>query len=414
MRLPTHITDSRPTGKPAPMVPAIDALRGYCALMVILPHCWMAAGFPPLDRGPLLALVCAGGLGVDFFFVISGFVLFLPVARTGRFGSVRAYAARRAARIVPAYWVSVISLAALYPLLTGAPAIVTTREGLTALGIHLLFLQHEVPDWLRRTIGAMPGMGFGVNTALWSLSVEVCFYVALPLLAGSFRRRPGVGLAVGLATALAWRALAFRLPSVASVVGVAAATDATRPRLATQFPGYAGHFALGMAAAWLFTCRFGERRDLGGRRVSAVAAGAFAVLLAAAVRAGQYGVERSYPSFYARYLWDLFPAAVFTVLLLALALAPRRLEAVVANPVARWLGTVSYGVYLWHWVAIHLAVRTLGLAGDGRLQTFLLLVAVVAPASVLAGWLSLVLVERPVLRRVRARLARSTTPVRVE
>ena len=78
-------------------VPAVDGFRGIAALLVLIFHCWTMTD-PPLDTGPVRAFVASAGLGVDFFFVISGFVLFLPVVlRAGVFGSVRSYAVRRAA-----------------------------------------------------------------------------------------------------------------------------------------------------------------------------------------------------------------------------------------------------------------------------------------------------------------------------
>ncbi len=77
-------------------VPAIDGLRGYAALTVLLIHVTYYSGRPPLDQGIIRSVLVSGYMGVDFFFVISGFVLFLPaVTNKGRLGNLRSYAERR-------------------------------------------------------------------------------------------------------------------------------------------------------------------------------------------------------------------------------------------------------------------------------------------------------------------------------
>jgi len=84
-------------------VGALEGLRGYAALLMVVYHAWVLTGGPLLGGGR--AVLSGGFLAVDLFFVLSAFVLTLPAARTGSFGSWRDYALRRAARILPAYYV---------------------------------------------------------------------------------------------------------------------------------------------------------------------------------------------------------------------------------------------------------------------------------------------------------------------
>lgn len=387
------------------VVPAVDGFRGYSALLVVLFHCWLFVN-PPLDGGPLRALVAASFLGVDYFFVISGFVLFLPIVRRGgTFGSVKAYAVRRVGRIVPAYYLNLAGLVLAYPLFTGFSIPLASLGGTITLLIHLLFLQYAVPAWLGRLLN-WSGMGFGINGVLWSLTIEMIFYCVLPLAAARYARHPLLGLAAAIITALGWRALVLHLPSIGSVVGMARVASGPNLHLLTQFPGFLGHFGLGMTAAWLFVeaHRGGTRSP--GWKVGAVAAQviSLAALLGAMWAVGRSEAEQSV--WHLLWVRGLAPALAFAGLLTATVLASERAQWLCANRLARWLGDVSYGVYLWHVVLIGLVTRALGAVNTGRNTTFAELLLLVVPMSLLAGWLSRRLVEEPAIRYARTRARR--------
>ncbi len=391
-------------------LPALDGYRGLAALCVTIYHCWLFTD-APLDRGLLRALVAALGLGVEMFFVLSGFVLFLPVVRHGgRFGSLGAYARRRAARIFPAYFVALVLQAALAPWLAGVPSPFLSLGGLATFASHLLFLQHETPRWFLHALGwSGPVMGFGVNGALWSLSVEVLFYAALPLVAGAFFRHPGRGLVLAVAGGAAWRAMAWSAPSLAAATGAATAVGGAVPRLVEQIPGFAGQFACGMAAAWLFAQATapapnpGRAQGLAAwvrRHAAALVALGGAALLASLVAAGALGGASG--GVYARQLDDLLPAAAFALLLLATPLADSRLAGLASSRVARWTGDVSYGCFLWHLPLILFFTNVLGILrgpGDGA---FLGLCAVVVPSALGFGWLSRHWIEEPAMAWARS------------
>jgi peptidoglycan/LPS O-acetylase OafA/YrhL len=387
-------------------VPAIDGFRGYAAIAVVLFHVMYSTARPPLDRGILRSVLVSGYMGVDFFFVISGFVLFLPVVTSGgRFGDVRSYGVRRAARILPAYYLLLLGVVVLHPLITAVRADLpwTSWRGAVSLVLHMTFLEH--------TVGLVMNLpeGFAVHGAIWTLSLEAMFYVLLPLVAAWYFRRPVLGLVLALAGAALWTTLvtqqAVRIP------GTGGPHSYTRVILVTQLPTYLGHFAAGMTAAWLFV----RLRDGGQRLVTQAAvpvqALALVVVLLGMRAAGMRDIARGGSPYgdkvvgwrYDHWTGTAYIGVAFAVLLLATALAPRWAQWPVTNRFARAAGDASYGTYLWHLVIIGFAVETLGLVADGTNGPFFKMLPIALVGSLVAGWLSFRLVERPVVRWARRR-----------
>jgi acetyltransferase len=307
-------------------------------------------------------------LGVVLFFVLSGFLLYRPFLAAAHgerpFPALRAYAARRAARLLPAYW---FALAGSYVLLA--------------------WLQHP----LRATAGELPvflmfGQNYLAETAkhldppMWSLAVEVSFYAALPLvgflaLRAGPRRAAQLALCGGLALAgIAYTALSI----VRAWPWTATAT----------LPIHLTEFAAGMAVAVLL-----HRRGLSRRAGFAlIAVGAALVVgdalwheLTAGVRAAQC------------ILRDLPAALGFALVVAAVAAAPLRNRALVAAPV-RALGTLSYAIYLWHYLAI-MYLRARGEWPAEMAEALGLTLALTLPVAALS-WFA---IERPALRWARRR-----------
>src|SRR5919108_4947140 len=191
------------------VVPALDGFRGLAVLWIVVGHCWNEVGRPPLDRGVGLNVLTSSYAGLDLLFIVSGFVLFPPAAlNNGSLGDLPSYFRRRFARIVPAYWVAIILVILFNPLLTTAnvPLPGTSMAGNSALLIHLSFLHEEV-------YGGSIRNGFGADGVIWTLSIEMIFYVTLPLVAAWWYRRPFLGLALAFAGAKGWQYLAIHASS---------------------------------------------------------------------------------------------------------------------------------------------------------------------------------------------------------
>jgi peptidoglycan/LPS O-acetylase OafA/YrhL len=377
-------SDARPPASEA--VPVLDGLRGLAALLIVVYHAWLLSGQATLGDGPVRDLLSSGFLSVTMFFALSGFVLFLPVARRdGDFGSVRRYAVRRVARIVPAYYVVLALCALAFPLLSTGERL-SDQVSPASLLAHLTLTQNEA----RLVPGYDGALGLGVDPVVWTLSLEVAFYALLPFVAGWFWRHPWLGLLVPLALGIVLRSLL-----------AGSADTRTAALVLSSFPLHAAEFAAGMLAAHVYVARRPSPRSAAVLAAAGVG-GIVAILVAVGGPDGsdvRAAVQRDVVAM------ALLPLAC-GLALVGLAASPARVKAPLASRVARWLGAVSYGTFLVHFPVIMLAVHALGFSRDGGRGDFLALVAFCVPVSLLLGWLSWVVVERPARR-----LARRVTPV---
>jgi peptidoglycan/LPS O-acetylase OafA/YrhL len=372
------MTDDGPTRSGPLYVATFDGIRGFVVLTVVMAHVFYFTGWAP---GPefLLGLRRSVFFSVDFLFLISGFVLFLPVVARGRFGSVRSYALRRIGRIVPAYYVSIaitLAVLAVFPPFIPAP------NDAPAVLAHLGFVQFQAYG--------QPFVGLGMNGVWWTLSTIALFYVTLPLIAGRYLRHPFLGLALAILIAVPWQLY----------VGDPLHDSATS--WSAQFPYFLDDFAIGMTAAAVYVAL---RRGLPAQRlrrasmwVLVPATIALVVLLYVSGRA----VARGETVIYAEGpLLSVAVAAAFAIVVVASAFAPRAVQWPLANPVSRWLGEISFGVFLYHFILIYLGLHLLRIPPDGSLASMIDLAAFVVPASLVVAWVSHVTIERPLRERIR-------------
>lgn len=356
--------------------PGLDGLRALAAFWVLAFHCWIRTGAGPLDGlGPLAAVVRSGSLGVEVFFVLSGFVLTLGLLERGLGApgqvSTTARAAwwpfvvRRGARLLPAVWVVLavsVATASLHQADSGAVRRAITPESIVANATLLGGVARLLPSYE----GAI---GFAVDPVIWSLTPELLFSLVIVAALPLVRRWPSgsLGLLVGGGVALRLAAPSAELLSVASP-------------LLTAFP-------VGVAGALLIH----RRSDLAG---SVVLLGAGIVVLLAVVL--------TRPDLSPGALKDEIALSGWLPVVVALASAclcvglvsestrglGRRLPAL--------LGRWSYGIYLWHFPLVGFLVWTVGVPADGSTSSVLLTFAIATPLAVAAGAASYRWIESPV------------------
>jgi peptidoglycan/LPS O-acetylase OafA/YrhL len=387
-------------GHRIPVVPSFDGYRAYAILFVCLFHIFQVSGAFSAAGDSAVGVISWGILprSLDVLFIVSGFVIYLPtVVRDGDFGRISAFAIRRAARLVPAYYVTLLIALLLLGVVASSPGI----PGAGTIMAHFAVLQTPallLVDQFR--------LGLGVVPPVWTLSVEVGFYVVLPLLAVWYFRHPLVGLVAAAAIVLVWRELAENADWVAGLFGANLSSDADHwidTFYASQFPSWTLALATGMTGAWAYVRlrdRFSPERlarlAIGG---TAIAGG---ILILEIYLAGHGAVHDVSPfeGLFAResLLVTLGYPLVLGALLVGFALLPEKAQFPCAVPAIRWIGDISYAIYLIHLAVIWFALREFSLPGDGSIGAVLAWCVVVYPVSILYAYLSARFLERPVRR----------------
>jgi peptidoglycan/LPS O-acetylase OafA/YrhL len=366
-----------PAAGARPRLDALDGLRGLAALAIVVLHVWMYtygdAGHPP--KHLLDFAIGELRLGVAVFFLLSGYLLYRPfvtAALDGRDGpDLRAYALRRAARILPAYWAT-LALAFFLLRALDHPMQIDAAQ----LPIFLAFLENH----FEQTAGRL-------DPPMWTLAVEAAFYAFLPV-AGAAALRLGGGRGRQLAAALAVVA--------GGVVATVLATELSWPDTVTNsLPLHLADFGAGMTVAVLV-----HRRTVGrAAAIALLAAGAALIVANSSWHALELG------SLHVRRLVADVPGiAGFALVVGALVASPVRARLLASRP-ARWLGSVSYGMYLVHYLVIFW-LRSTDRWPETLGRALVTTLAITVPLAII----SYNVIERPAMLWARRRLARRRAP----
>ena len=363
-------------------LPGLDLLRAVAIGWVMLYHASLYDLVPggnwPVDFG---------WMGVDLFFVLSGFLIASQLLRPWAAGERPDYGRfflRRAFRTLPAYAV----VLAVYALVPAA----RDRDHMQPLWTFLTFTQNF-------TIHIAPAQAF---SHAWSLCVEEQFYLVFPLAVALLAIRPSAAKAMTALVAILVLGMALRgwfwLHDVARTpFDLAADPRPGRYMHLIYYPTWTRLDGLlaGIGAALLMTFRPGVWRVLSGRPNLLLASGLVgvggAILLFGDQIAGFYGAVFGYP--------------LLSVSMAALVIAGSSAKSVIgrrAIPGAGALAAASYSLYLSHKSVYHWA-GTLPITAD--LKPFILPVAILAALAV--GAVLYRLVERPFLD-LRDRLSQPT------
>lgn len=366
--------------------PALDGYRAIAAFMVLTTHVAFNSG---------IVVVNAWGhvfhrfdFGVTLFFVISGFLLYRPWSRSAMLNrespSTATYAARRILRVVPAWFIAALVVLATLPSISPSPVQWACNLTLTQIYVNKC---------------SVNGM-----TQMWSLAVELAFYAILPAIAyvaGRIRRgRPDASML--------WQfAVVTAVALIGWAYGIAVASGALDaiPLAHGWLPRYLDWFAAGMVLAICVT-RLSLPEPpawiVGFNRAARDAWVWVAIAIALFVisctpLAGGYTLAAS--GGWSGLLKHLLYLGAAMALIVPGVLGRRENGSwgrFLTSPQMVFLGTISYGVFLWHQYALEMIMW----AADVQLfnGNFILLLIPTVFISVTLGWLSWVIVERPAIR----------------
>jgi peptidoglycan/LPS O-acetylase OafA/YrhL len=343
----------------------VNLLRALAAMAVVVYHVIEYAKWTSFPGGGPLVAFRIGWIGVDLFYVISGFVITrsaLALWRRDPAAFAPQYWARRLARIVPLYVLTgALWVAFFKPDFFAPPA----TRWLWQIGAHLTFT-HTFWPFTYSSID-------GVN---WTLAIEMQFYLVVALLIPWIARTPGWRLWLAcILVAWTWRA---------TVVWFFGHYEPVRLFMRImQLPGTIDEFGAGIFLAKLLDHRVAPRlRDGTIWALAAIATGVACMAV--------YWANTSYWDQPAMLIfWRTSLGAFFACVVAAAAYLPTFARTWPLRPV-RYLGEVSYGIYLWHLFAIEFCLRIPGMTPPGMLAATLVL-------TIAAAAISWHLFEKPIL-----------------
>ena len=353
-------------------------MRAIAALSIVVYH---VDFFAPTANAALGRFVHQLRSGVWIFFVLSGFLLYRPFAAAdagGRAGpSVRGYLWRRALRVLPAYWTALVVLTYL---------VHSTRLWHGNVGD--AFTQFGLVQVYTRD-GAWVGL-----PQTWSLAVEVSFYAYLPLHVWAVDRvarhvgacrAEGVGLAVVTAFGAGWM--------------FATRNDVLRQQ---WLPNFLVVFAAGMAlAVFVAPGNSFPRSRRACERAAAFPLACWAVAVALLVVRSRFEIDLAHDNSPES---QVFYLAFVLLIVLPVVFGGERRDIVrdfLRTRVLVFLGTISYGIFLWHYYLI-VIVQADWFGWQPDEGHALVLLVIVLALTIAISTLSWNAIERPALALARA------------
>ena len=312
-------------------IDVLDGVRTLCVLLVGWFHIWQQSWLSPTiswgeRRVSLDFLLRSGYIWVDGMLLLSGFLLYLPYTRPGkRLPSAVSFYQRRLIRIVPSYLLCILPLFTLACL---RREYLTTADALKDLAAHLTFTHN---------LFSFSYYGTHLNGALWTLAVEMQFYLLFPLLARAFRKAPVITYVGMTGAAFAFRLFAASLPDSSMYFN--------------QLPAFLDVYANGFAAASAYAAL---RKKLGDGRWSPGIKLFFTVLavlcLCQLVSIAQdQAASNGYEGIRQGQMARRFPLSVtLSCFMVCSACSLPALRFLLGNSLMRFLASVSFQFYIYH------------------------------------------------------------------
>jgi len=322
-------------------IEALDAARAISLLFIVWFHFWEQSWLTPyitynkvytryfgITGSDLHSAVRFGYIFVDLFIIISAITNFLPFARAiyyhEKMPDILTYYKKRAVRILPSYLLCILIMA-IVAFASGEYSAVSNKWfPIKDIITHLTFTSTFFKDTYRQT---------KLNGALWTVQVEVIWYLFIPYLARLFRKWP-----------IATIASMVMLGVVSSNILIYHASDLwTVNNFVTTF---ASDYAVGFVVCMLFLTIRNKEFDNKYTRIFGFLMVVFSVICYISMLNKFYEVDRPYGQLY--YRFEI--ALIFGILILGLMLLPPKCQKFMSNRLFAFIGTISYNLYIWHQV----------------------------------------------------------------
>ena len=343
-----------PTGEqttnPNLHIDVLDGIRALTITIIVWFHFWQQCWLMPIVQTPALSFLGiheinldwiprTGGEMVTLMIFLSAFCLALPFAnhKTNKtpLPSWSTFYKKRIARILPSYLFCILVIT-VYNLVTNAyrsPDFVLNGESgffLKDLLSHLSFTHILFPDVQSFTL---------LNGVLWTVAVEVQFYIIFPILSKCFFRKPVLTYCSMNLIAYAYVQYAIHQENI--------------PFLLHQLPSYFGVFANGFLGALIFV---GLPKNLSENKSVRLLSTIISIGCLFAYKYFMLDMINAYENLNKWQLQHRFPTSVlYLVFVISTALSLRGYRAIFSNAVMRFIAGISYNLYIWHqWLCVTL------------------------------------------------------------
>lgn len=313
----------------------LDGIRAISVLVVVWYHFWQQSWVIPV-AGPVNLdwLVRNGAIAVDMMVLLSGFCLFLPYARSMVYGektpSVKEFYIKRAARILPSYYVVLFLILFLFALPLGEYA--DSGEMLKDFVPHLLFVHNWFPA---------SSISTHLNGVLWTVAVIVQFYIVFPFLAKAFQKRP---------LTIYWSMTAVGL--ISSFLISSYYDDLNQMLYVNHTLTFASVYANGMMGAWVYVAFTKNRRRTRPEGVffTTVALACLWLFKIMCEHRMSYCSDTKWQVDY-RYLLSL----LFLIFMVSTIMSLRWFRLIWDNKIMHFLAEISFNLYICHqYIAVKL------------------------------------------------------------
>lgn len=305
-------------------VDVLDGIRVLFVLLVGWYHIWQQSWLTPhIGEISLDFMVRSGYEWVDAMLLLSGFLLYLPYAGGKKLNVLQFYK-KRAARIIPSYFLFILIM--LFAVVFPQGGYQSVWEGVRDILAHVTFT-HNLFEFSYT--------GSPINGVVWTLAVEMQFYLLFPLLCVCFKKKPLLTWLCMSAVAFGYRAIIRDLPDTTLYIN--------------QLPAFFDVYANGFLAASVYLkMKEKLKEESSGEKVFFTAVFVLCLFCAAMLMRAQ-AAENGYDNIHLGQLDRRFLlSAVLSCLMLSAAFSVPLLRFLLGNKLMHVLCLISFQFYLYH------------------------------------------------------------------